>query len=128
MSPLASSFSVLTVNCRSPFDSCVDSIDCIEDQVENHLLQLDPIAKNQGQADRELRSQSDVASVDLAACELDNFRDYVVDIQWASFRRVPSRETPHAPDYFAGPICIIDDSLNGLFCLRQVRGFACQPA
>jgi hypothetical protein len=54
----------------------------VHHQVDDHLLQLDPIAQDHGQSGRQLRSQRYLVADQLTLHQRDGFPDDVIDVEW----------------------------------------------
>ena len=63
---------MLISNSRGPSLDAAHRLDGIDDQVEDHLLQLHPIALNERQALRQLRLHRDAVLRRFAAGQLDH--------------------------------------------------------
>src|SRR6516164_6329196 len=107
---------------------CAHGFDAVQDQVQNHLLQLNTVARYGRETSGQLHSQYNLISLHLAPREDDNLSNSLVDIQpflcGASFRE----ESSNPPGHVAGSIPITDDAANRFAGFGEVRWIPGQPA
>src|SRR3984893_772022 len=102
--------------------------DGVHDQVQDHLLQLDSISPDARQTVRELGLQQDAMPPHLAPCQGDRFEDRFVDVQAGLPRRELLDEGANAADDFAGLIACLDDMIECIPDLLEVRWLSRKPA
>ena len=102
--------------------------DGVEDQVEHHLLKLDPISRNERQAFRQLCLQQSPGSAQFAARQCDDFADHLVDVQQVLARRGLSDERTHPADDVAGSSPGPDDPIESLSNLLRIGWLHIEPA
>ena len=71
---------VVINSSRGPSLILAHGLDGVEDQVEDHLLQFDPVSLNQRQALGEFRLHRDAVLRRFATGELDNLADRCIDL------------------------------------------------
>jgi hypothetical protein len=91
-------------------------------------LQLDAIASNERQVLREFCLQRDAIPEQFAPRHLDDLEDRFVDVQRIMSWRHLLDEGADAADDVAGSIAVLDDGIEGLPDLVQIRGVAGGPA
>src|SRR6516225_243954 len=104
---------------------CFDSVD---DQVEDHLLQLDPISANKWQALRALRLHRDAVLRDFATGQADDLEDRFVDVHVFFMERCFFEKRAHPADDLADSIAVSKDTIERLPGLLQIWRFFAQPA
>ena len=95
----------------------MDGIHClnpIKEQVEKHLLQLDPIARHQRQILLQVGLHRDLSLGGLASQQTKNFADHLVQVEPRFLNRRALEECPDAPHYFAGLLAVAYDALRRL--------------
>ena len=98
----------------------------VNDQVQDHLLQLDPISLNRSQALLELRLNRDIVLCHFAAGDDDHVADRLVNIQtFRPWRRFLNKGTDSA-DNGTGPIGIVHNAVKRFACFLQIRRPAVQ--
>ena len=97
-------------------------LDGIQDEVEDHLLQLNPVSQDRPNFGRELGDQRNVVALYLGSRERDDVEDDLIDIQQFSAWRAFLGKRPDASDDFTGSFSILDNGFQGLPCLFQVGG------
>ena len=112
--PFEASAAVLISNSRVPSLSAVHRFDGVDDQVEDHLLQLDPVRMNERQALRELRPHPDAVLHHFAAGQGDDLNDRLVDLQALLPRGSFLDEGPDPADDLAGTFAVIRDLAEDL--------------
>jgi hypothetical protein len=96
----------------------------VDDQVEDHLLHLDPISLNWRQAPRELRLHRDVGAQRFASGQGDDPQDGFVHVQPTLTRWHLLDEVTDPADHLAGPLSVVDDTVEGLADLIQIGRFS----
>src|SRR6266446_6207256 len=121
---------VLSRANQQPSRSLADAAHCfngVDDQVEDHLLQLDPISLNERQALRELRLRRDAVLHHFPTGQDNHIADRVVDVQAIlPWRRLLDEVTDPA-DAVASSICVLGDAAERLPDLLQIRWLNAQP-
>ena len=97
------------------------SFNTVHQKVDNHLLQLDPIAENRGQCGREFRPQRHPMAEHFTLHQKDSLADDIVDVQRYHLRLAPFGECTNPLDHFARPIGVPDDALHGGSHLVRAR-------
>jgi hypothetical protein len=103
-------------------------LDGVENQVEDHLLQLDPIAVHGRRALGEFGPHRDAVPDRFASGELDHLADRSIDVHAIARRRRLLGEIANALDHLACPGAVPDDASEGLLCLLQIQRVAAEPA
>ena len=91
-------------------------------------MQLNAIASNERQALCELCPQRGSILEQFAPRQINDVEDCFVDVQLILPWRHLLTEGAYAGDDLAGSITVLDDSLEGLPDLMQIRGAAPKPA
>ena len=111
-----------------PLADAAHRFDGVDDQVEDHLLQLDSISLNERQALRELRLHRDAVLHHFASGQGNDLEDRFVDLQailpWG---RLLDEGTDPADDV-AGSLAVLDDATERLPDLLQIRRLGAKPA
>src|SRR5262249_22957254 len=84
----------------------------VDDQVEDHLFELDPISINERQRVRELRLYQDAVLPRLATGEHDHLADSLVDVHAILARRCLLDEGTDAVDDVTSLIAARDDAIE----------------
>ncbi len=111
-----------------PLADIAHRFDGVHNQIQDYLLQLDAIASNERQALCELCLQRDAIAQQLASCHPDDLEDRFVDVQLISPWRGLLDEGAYAADDLAGSIAVLDDRIEGLPDLLEIRGLHGEPA
>ena len=100
----------------------------VDDEVEDDLLQLDPVGEDRGKGRGEFQPQRHAVAEQLMLHEADDLVDDFIDVE----RRFPIgglvHERADALDHFARPIAVLDDRLQGAARFVQVGRVAVEPA
>ena len=104
---------------------CLDGVD---DEVQDHLLQLDAIAVNERQTVRELRPHRNAVLHRFAAGELNHFADRRVEVHAVLLGRRLPHEGTDAGDNVAGSLAGLNDTIERLPHLLEIRRPSLQPA
>ena len=91
-------------------------------------MQLNAITSNERQALRELCLQRDAIAQQLASRHPDDLEDRFVDVQLISPWRGLLDEGAYAANDLAGSIAVLDDGIEGLPDLLELRGLRGEPA
>src|SRR5215472_12592285 len=92
----------------------------VDEKVEYHLLQLDPVSLNEWQALRELSPQRDAIPLNFAPGQGDDLLNDLVEVQQILLRHRPLGERTDAGDDLACPPGIPDDADESLASLRHI--------
>src|ERR1700754_1682365 len=90
-----------------PIGDRLHCFDTVHHEVDDHLLQLDPIAKNLGQSRRQFRSQRYLVAGQLTLYQRDDLPDDVIDVERYLLNISLVRERADAPDHLAGPDAVV---------------------
>ena len=107
-----------------PLVDAAHGFDRIEDQVEDHLLQLDAIAFDERQVRRELGLQRDAMLQHFAAGQGDDVEDGLIDVEPSLARGRLLDEGTDPVDDIAGTPAVLDDTAEGLADLLQIGRFS----
>ena len=91
-------------------------------------MQLDSVSHNERQVTRESSLQRDAIPLHLAPCQRDDLQDRIVDVHGAFLRRGFPDESADPANDIAGSITILDNAMEGLAGLLQVRRLRGEPA
>jgi hypothetical protein len=114
-----------------PTRSLTSATHCLESiyhQVEEHLLEFDPISLNEWQAVGEFDLHRHSIFQRFAAGELDHLADCSIDLQGLPPRRRPLDEGANTVDDLGGSIAVLNNSSERLPHLFQIRRPSVQPA
>ena len=103
-------------------------VDRVEDEVEQHLLQLHPVALHPRQSLGELGAQHDAVTPDFVRRELDHLRDLEVDVDEVLARRLALHERPDPADDLARAPAVGGDALERAPRLRGLGRVGREPA
>ena len=103
-------------------------LDGIDEQIHDHLLQLDPIRCNQSQVFRKPSLQPDAILLHFGLGQGNDLADCLIDIQAVSSRRHFLDERTDAVDDLAGATAVSDDATKRLPSFFQIRRLCAQPA
>jgi hypothetical protein len=102
--------------------------DPVHDKVDQHLLELDPIAANLGQAGRQLHSHRHGICSELAPNEGYHLPDNLIDVERNHLDFGLLRERPNPADHLASPIGVLDNPFHGTSRSIQIGRVATEPA
>ena len=111
-----------------PLGDTAHRLDGVEDQIENYLLQLDSISLNERQALRELRLHRDIVFHHFATGQGNDFEDDFVDLDVIFPWKLLLNEGTDAADDLAAALAVLDNTVERLPDLVQIRRLAVQPA
>jgi len=103
-------------------------LNAVNHQVDEHLLQLDPVGLDHGQAGREFRPQRHPMSEHLMLHQDDGLLNDVVDVERRLHRIGLFRQRAQALDHLARPFAIFDDASRGAARLDKIGSFAVKPS
>ena len=98
-------------------------LDGVQDQVHDHLLQLNPIALDRNQAFGRAGTDRDVVLGDCALHHDDHFVDRLVDVDELLSRRRLLDVLTHAIDDSLGAVRIPDHAGERFLDFAEIRGF-----
>ena len=84
-------------------------------------MQLDAITRNKRQVIGDLRAQQNVIALNFAGRQYNDFIDGFVNVQQLFLRRRPFGEAADPRYHVTRAIGVLNDALDGLPCLFQVR-------
>ena len=96
---------------------------CVDDQIEQYLFELHPVALNERQPLREPRLEQDIVPAQLVLSEGDHLEDRFIDIQPPLARRLVFHEGPDPRDDRTGPPTVVDDAFERPQRLLHIRWF-----
>src|SRR4030095_5581409 len=110
-----------------PFLAVRDCFRALDDQIQNHLLQLNSISAHERQTTGELAFQKNVALACFALGYCNNLDNNFVEINQIIPRRSLFHQRANSPDDLARPITVLDNTFNGLPRLNKIRLGAPEP-
>src|SRR6266481_6064044 len=131
--PQTDEYAVRSISARAdqqlprPLADAAHRLDGVDDQVENHLLQLDPICSNDWQALRELRPHRDAALQNFGTGQGYDLKHRLVDLQVLLPRRRLLDKGPDTADDVAGSHAVPDDTTERLPDLFQIWRLSTEP-
>src|ERR1700689_3058162 len=84
----------------------------IHHQIDNYLLQLDPITQDHWYSRCQLRPQRHLVADQLTLHQRDDLPDDVINVEWHLLNAGLVRERPDAPDHVTCPIAFLDDPIH----------------
>jgi hypothetical protein len=114
--PSSSALSGPMCNSRVPSVKAAHRLNGVHDQVEDHLLELDPISLNVRPVICQLPLNGDAVFHSFAVDQGNDFKDSIVDIERVSSQRLFLHEAENPTKNVACSIGVFDHALNGLFC------------
>ena len=102
--------------------------DAVDDEIEDDLLQLDPVAEDQAQGRGELHPQRHPVADQLVMQQGDHLVDDFIDVERHFLIGGLVDQRADALDHFARPVAVLDDGLHRAARLFQVRRVAVEPA
>ena len=100
----------------------------VYDQVQQHLLQLNPVTEDRPFADGEVSVQHDALPLQLGADERQHFPDGVVDVEPRQFRPGFPGERSQAADDVARLVAAPQDARDRVPRFVKIRLLAVQPS
>ena len=98
------------VSSRGRSDDRLHRLNTVHHQIDDHLLQLDPISENQGQRRARAPSRSDTRWLDqLKLHQGDDLVNDVIDVERCFLDAGLGRERTDALDNLARPFAVLDD-------------------
>jgi hypothetical protein len=102
----------------------IHGLDCVEKQVHNDLLQLNPVSLNGRHIIREPGLQRDLMPLNFSVEEADSRMNDLIDLKPGSLRRGTLREIANLDDDFIGSIGILGDACNIFLASSRLGGSA----
>ena len=103
-------------------------LDRIHDQVEEHLLQLDPVARHARQRPVELRPPRDAVAARLVLRQREHFQELLVDVQAVLAHHLALRQRADARDDVARALAVGRDVVERRPRFRDVGRIGGEPA
>src|SRR5580704_13638946 len=100
----------------------------IHDQIQNHLLEQDPIRHYRRKVGRHFRPRGRPVSTKFTVQQGNDFPNQLIDIQALPQSFPPPEKAANPHQYAAGPSSIPNDGLHGLLRLLQVGRFGGEPS
>jgi hypothetical protein len=101
--------------------------DGIDDEIDEYLLQLDPIRREERQVSHKPALQADAIAMHFGLGQSDDFADCLIDVQEVTPRRHFLYERANAADDPAGASAIPDDTTERLSDFVQIRLSGAEP-
>ena len=102
----------------------IHGLDCVEKQVHNDLLQLNPVSLNGRHIIRESGLQRDLMFLNFSVEEAESRMNDLIDLKPGSLRRGTLREIANLDDDFIGSIGILGDACNIFLASSRLGGSA----
>ena len=106
-----------------PIGDRLHCLNTVHHQIDDHLLQLDPITEDRGQSRRKLRSQRYPVIDQLALHQRDGLLDDVVEVERRLLNVGLVRKRADAADHVARPDAVVDDPFHRAPRSRPGRQF-----
>ena len=87
----------------------LEGLECVHQQVERDLLQLDPVAEHAWPIGRRLDDEGNAARQDVALQHLDDLVDAVVEVDRCVLGRILPQERAQAPHHLGGALVVRHD-------------------
>ena len=102
-------------------------IGSIADQIKNHLLQLDTIARNERKTIGELRSQDHTIPLKIAQRQCNDFSGCLIQIQWLRRKFLFAIQGAQSRDHIPGTVAIANGPHRCFACTINIRRISIQP-
>ena len=109
----------LTLRILGAVDIC-HRIDRVHDQVEQHLLQLDPVCLLFAAADRLLGLDDDRVLLQIRRSQRQCFANEFVDVEYGSVAHVALEIRANASDHLSRTMAVGDDLLERIFGFVEI--------
>ena len=100
----------------------------VDDEIEDDLLQLDPIAEDRGKGRGEFHSQRHPVAGQFVMQQADHLVDDFIDVERRLLIGSLVDQRADALDHFARPVAVLDDGLHRAARFLQVGRVAVEPA
>ena len=97
-------------------------------QIDDHLLQLDPIGQDDGQGWRQLDPPANMARGQFALNQRYDLINDAVDIERLFLRLGVLSQRADASDHFGRPVALLDNPFRSLACFVQIWSAPIEPA